>query len=73
MGLVFSLLVGIAIELTVGDSCEQALHRLRNEEKLHIEATNTLHRSGAEDVLVYTMTKGKQKTAIIGCALREPD
>ena len=65
------LVVGVLAEINLGTSCEQALHRLRNEEGLRIESTNTLHR-GEEEVLVYTMTKGKKKTAILGCALDSP-
>jgi hypothetical protein len=66
----FFLAVATLISINEGDSCGEALQRLRKEEGLRIEATNTLHR-GEQEVLVYTLTKGKKKTAILGCALEE--
>jgi hypothetical protein len=62
------LMAAAAAGINLGDSCEQALQLLRNQEGLRIEATNVLHR-GDQEVLIYTMTKGKKKTAILGCAL----
>ena len=70
MLVVLALLVAVSAGVSVGDGCEQALHLLRNQEGLRIESTNVLHRGG-QDVLVYTLTKGKKKTAILGCALEE--
>jgi len=66
------LAVGILTDIKPGDSCEQAFHRLRSEEGLRIEATNTLDRPDNKGgVLVYTLTKGKKKSAILGCVLSE--
>ena len=45
---------------------------LRAGEGLRIEATNELDRPKDNgEVLVFTLTKGKKKTAIQGCALDE--
>ena len=63
----FTFLMGFSSDLSVGDDCLTALHYLRVEPGMQIESVNTLD----DEVLVYTLTEGQQKAAVLACQFAE--
>jgi hypothetical protein len=71
MSIILLLVAGVLSSFQPGDSCIDALHQLRSEERLDIVATDVLE----DNVLAYTLSDGPrrgEKTAILICE-READ
>ena len=66
MSIILLVVAGFLSSFEAGDSCIDALHQLRTEERLHIVATEVLE----DNVLAYTLSDSPRlaaKTAILIC------